>query len=666
MIINVVKDNYLTLAELCEELSVSRATAKNWIRLNKLFPDKVSGGECLFLQSAIDELKRTIYSGEVSVLNTRRNKSFILGNSIYKSYLNDNSENIGVIQNLLKILDGIQLSDDNIKLLLAQCSIQLFFQREGKSLDNGCLLEKYLRGELSIGQLEPFIEPFISDNGFALEFVKSHRELFNFDYHYESGEDVLGLLYLSLKNIGSRKSHGAYYTPTSVVKRLIENLFVESENLTDKKIFDPCCGTGNFLLQLPKCLSLDNIYANDIDEISSQITKINLALYFGDYDYQKLCAHVFCSDFLELEPTVCYDYIIGNPPWGYKFSKKKQCYLKSCFDTAKGKNIESFDVVIEQSLRLLNRGGVLSFVVPESILNVKSHSAVREILIENTEFRYLEYLGNVFDGVLCPSIIMKLEYTKEKMSAEGLKVKDKDRSFIINQSREFTDKNLLFKSTDEEYNLVTKLMKSRDCITLKNNAVFALGIVTGNNSANVGSKKRAGNEPVLRGVDVEKYVINPPKNYIKSNLDGFQQVAPIEYYRAKEKLVYRFIDKQLVFAYDDNQRLSLNSCNILIPQIPGLNIKYVMAVLNSKISQFIYSKRFNSVKILRSHLEELPIPIVEPSVQDGVIKLVDELLLETESNARVKLYSEIEEKIFEIFELTKPERALIMRETKQN
>jgi hypothetical protein len=72
--------------------------------------------------------------------------------------------------------------------------------------------------------------------------------------------------------------------------------------------------------------------------------------------------------------------------------------------------------------------------------------------------------------------------------------------------------------------------------------------------------------------------------------------------------------------------LSLNSCNILIPQIPGLSIKYVLAVLNSSIAQFIYSKMFGSVKVLRSHLEQIPIPNVDDNKQKEHIALANDII----------------------------------------
>ena len=99
----------------------------------------------------------------------------------------------------------------------------------------------------------------------------------------------------------------------------------------------------------------------------------------------------------------------------------------------------------------------------------------------------------------------------------------------------------------------------------------------------------------------------------------------MEKYRAKEKLIYRFISKYLVFAYDDEQKLTLNSANIVIPKVPSYPIKVVAALLNSSLYQFIFQKKFSSIKVLRNHIEQMPLPLWDEEVFNNIVKLVDEV-----------------------------------------
>ena len=142
--------------------------------------------------------------------------------------------------------------------------------------------------------------------------------------------------------------------------------------------------------------------------------------------------------------------------------------------------------------------------------------------------------------------------------------------------------------------------------TLKN-SIWGLGIVTGNNSKFI-TFDSAGAEKIYSGKNIAKGEILESEKYIIYDRESFQQTASEEIYRAKEKLVYKFISKKLVFAYDNKQRLFLNSANILIPDLEDYSIKQVMDCLNSKLFQYIYQKKFNELKVLKGNLLQLPVP----------------------------------------------------------
>ena len=114
--------------------------------------------------------------------------------------------------------------------------------------------------------------------------------------------------------------------------------------------------------------------------------------------------------------------------------------------------------------------------------------------------------------------------------------------------------------------------------------------------------------------------------YIKYNRADFQQCAKDEFYRAKEKLVYKFVSSRLCFTYDDKQRLFLNSANILIPEVEGMSIKTVLAFLNSSLFNFLYVKQFNDLKILKGNLSTLPFPKITAEQDKQFSVLVDHAL----------------------------------------
>ncbi len=673
---------YMTLQEVCEELSVTLPTGRNWLRLGKLNPQVKMDGLPLFTQEYVSQLKNDLMTGKNRALKNRRNKKYISGSSIYESYITAASVNLPKIRHLWETVCSGEavLADMELRALLAECALQLIMQREGIDIsqafkegigvlptaqDEGSpvllgnsVLSRYLRGELPLHGYGFLIDDLLPDKAGALLCMERYPQWFAVEYQYEKTEDILGLLYISCKNLGNRKSTGAYYTPTSVVKKLVGRLFGENR-AGSKTVFDPCCGTGNFLLQLPEEISLEHIYGSDIDEVGVCITRINLALKFGLPSKEILYENIRKKDYLSFVMEESFDYIIGNPPWGYEFTEQEKKRLREKYVCAQAKNIESYDVFTEQAISNLKCGGALSFVLPESILNVRAHMPIRGLLMEGSSVQYLEFLGEAFDGVNCPSIILQVLHDHKALSCMGMTVKDGDRVFTVAEERRVRKECFNFTVTDEEYRILQKIEHVSDKVTLAGHAVFALGIVTGNNRKYISHVKTADNEVVLKGADIHKFRYNKGGNYIVYKPELFQQTAPLQFYKAPQKLLYRFISGELVFAYDDRQTLSLNSCNVVIPKIEGLQMKYILAVLNSRAAQFYFKKSFQSKKVLRSHIEQIPIPAVEEDRQQEVIRLADRLIAPSDDTLIEKDYEILDNKVANIFGLSHKEYAVV-------
>ena len=653
----LIKEKLYSHRDICELFSISEATVKNWIKLRKLVPNIFENNTPLFSKNYIESVMSELKSSSSSALKSRRNKKFASGSFLYKDYVSKDSVNLQNIQYLLDYIveNNITLSEKEISCVLADCAIQLFITKNKINFSCENYLSEYINSNIDLGAFHPLIDDLINDSKENIvSFVKNNPEIFQHKYIYEKKEDILGLLYISLSNLSNRKARGAYFTPTKVVEKVISNL-----DLENRSVIDPCCGSGNFLLQLPNVIDLENIYGNDIDQTSIELTRINMFLKYEPQNTDVLYKNFTTSDFLRNNSELKYQYIIGNPPWGYDFSKAELCDLKKTFKSADTKNLESYDVFVEKSLSCLEKDGVLFFVLPEAILNVKTHKTVRQIILDNARIEYLEYLGNMFDKVQCPSIILKLENRHEKFSCAGMGVKTKDSEFVINTNRTISSEIFNFNMDDEEYLLYNKILAGKNNVFLKDNAIFALGIVTGNNKDFISSTKTETNEPILKGSDITKYKIKEVSNYIEFAPEKFQQVASVEYYRAKEKLFYKFISNKLIFAYDNNQTLSLNSCNILIPTFKNLNIKYVMAILNSSVAQFIFKKQYNSIKVLRSHIESIPIPICDERIQGEIIDYVDKILLTGDKTQYKSFCKQIDEHVATLYVLSENEYKII-------
>lgn len=648
-------NSFYHINDLCDVFSVSKATIKNWEKLKKITPDIIIDNEPCFSKQYINKMLKKIKSQASEMLKSRRNKTFVKGSFFYKDYISENSRNLKIVQDLLGFISekNLILSGSEIKYLLVDCAIQMYSDFAENNINN---LQTYLQvaennEDTCFNQL---LDDLITDKNKAELFIKNNPDLFCHKFVYEPNEDILGLLYLSLSDLADRKARGAYFTPTKIVQKIINNI-----KFSCGDILDPCCGTGNFLLQLPTDVKLENIHGNDIDPTSIHLTRINMALKFQTKDIDLLRKNFTVSDFLKAKNTNFYKYIIGNPPWGYKFSTDEIKNLSKIYQSANGKNVESYDVFVEKSLSILEQDGILSFVLPEAILNVKNHQPIRKYILNNATFSYLEYLGNMFDKVQCPSIILQLKKEKQAFQTLGMQIKSQNKEFLINTKRVLTSEVFNLDLNDQEHLIFDKIMNLPNRVYLKNNGIFALGIVTGDNKNLLSKVKKEKFEPIIKGTDISKFKIRTATNFIKFEPQNYQQVAPVEYYRTPEKLFYKFISNKLIFAYDNHQTLSLNSCNILIPKFKDLDIKYIMAVLNSSVAQFIFQKKFNSIKVLRSHLESLPLPKCDKKTQQQIINTVNKILETSNKSTAHELFAELDLIISKLYNLSFEEYSLI-------
>lgn len=95
---NVQKDAF-TIDDICKTLSISKATAKNWIRLGKIVPDM--NGQ-LFSPEYIEKFVANLKSSNNTKLKRRRNKKNATGKVLYKDYVHTAS-NQKLVADLLEL-----------------------------------------------------------------------------------------------------------------------------------------------------------------------------------------------------------------------------------------------------------------------------------------------------------------------------------------------------------------------------------------------------------------------------------------------------------------------------------------------------------------------------------------------------------------------------------
>lgn len=604
----------LTINETADLLLVSPATIRNWLKTGRLTAQEQRKGKPMFSQQKILELKQALAAGADPSLKSRRNKSYVQGREALLSYLTEDSPNRQLAR---RLASHAEMSQDSLPRLLAGAARSLCAQRGLLEGDAKALTEQLLQ-ELFAALGEP--------PEAALAVSEEDWLSLGSTPTYVEGEDFLGFVYSALQPTRDRKRSGAYFTPVALSRELNEKLFSLSPDSDSGDILDPACGTGSFLINLPSFVSFARIYGNDQDPVAIALAKLNCLLKYQNLTYEQLTEHFTCQDFLQLTTHRHFQHIIGNPPWGSHLDREQLAVLSSSLTTAGRKSCDVFDLFLEKGGRMLAPGGQLAFLLPQALLTVRSHERIRAFLLQQGMFRYVRELPPSFGSVNCPELFLVWEKDATKQGTDGIPgdaklsrtdgarslqplVEDSQgRSIPMKEPRVFSPDFMPFFLSDPDYARLQRALQLKQAVYLKGHATFGLGIVTGDNRRLLHREEGPGLEPILTGSDVHPFRLADPSRFLRYEPESLQQTAPAEQYRSP-KLVYRFINKGLVFALDEQGLLTLNSCNFLIPGEGLPTVWYLLAILNSQAAEFIFQNRFASLKVLRQHLEQLPIPL---------------------------------------------------------
>ena len=270
--------------------------------------------------------------------------------------------------------------------------------------------------------------------------------------------------------------------------------------------------------------------------------------------------------------------------------------------------MDSSSLFLGLSISLLKDKGILCFLLPDAFFNIASFEDIRKCILKYKIKRLVNY-GKIFKGLLASAQSITIEKTPQ-IDQPILCESSQYKHTRTQKSFEQNPKHIFNFSINQKDTDLIKFVYTRRHLTLYNNAKWALGIVTGGNER-ICTKTQSNNSiPIFRGKDIFPNTLKEPSLFINPSLDKCQQVAPLEMYNAKEKLIYRFISNRLVFFYDDKQRYILNSANLLIlnKSFP-ISHQQLCDLFNSDFMNWLFRSLFNTHKILRSDLELLPIHV---------------------------------------------------------
>jgi len=196
-----------------------------------------------------------------------------------------------------------------------------------------------------------------------------------------------------------KKANGSYYTPDSLADFLIAKATAHIRGKREIRVLEPSCGDGSFLRALSRA-TIECRFV--IDGVELQRHAIGKAKAPQKHRTKVRLHH---KDFLLFQPNKIYDLVIGNPPYIrrklLKPSQKERCkhiHRSAGLGDRAVNNI--WTAFLVKSAQHLSKDGVLAFVLPAELLQVKFAQEIQSFLKQYFErIEIYSFREIVFDNL---------------------------------------------------------------------------------------------------------------------------------------------------------------------------------------------------------------------------------------------------------------------------
>ena len=400
-----------------------------------------------------------------------------------------------------------------------------------------------------------------------------------------------------------------------------------------------------------------------------------------------------------------FDVIVGNPPYGAKLDRRERSYFNTRFQH-QDYQLDSYLLFLERAISLLAPNGYLGMILPNTWLTSLTYVNVRRLLTEQTTILDIGYISKqVFPDAIVDTVTLVVQ---KRAPSKGHAVKvvqrgqdDWDKIHSVPQQRwmmlDGQPINIFLDETAVA--LLQRVHKSSTslgeiCIITQGCKPYQTGkgdppqtreIV---DSKPFDSKSKLDDtfRPLLRGSYMNGYVILWDHNYWISYGKWLAEPRPSAGFDLPEKIIIRQTGDSLIAALDRQQFIVRDNLYTIRPRHDGLDLRYVLGLLNSRLLTFVY-RSINPeqgealAQVKKGHLVQLPIRCInfddpaDVARHDRMVGMVEEMLRlqkeHTEAEAlkedrrhdlarRIeRLDAEIDALVYELYGLTEEEIGVV-------
>jgi len=405
-----------------------------------------------------------------------------------------------------------------------------------------------------------------------------------------------------------------------------------------------------------------------------------------------------------------FDVVIGNPPWGADIDNYTK-YFEKHYPNSTKSHKDSFKLFMEKGYNILKDKGCFGLIIPSAFMLQPRYIDVRRFLRDNTT---ILKLWNVGDGVFginvnAPCAIFtalkeKYNINHQVLFLDTMSLKGNEQRIDIIAApvyRTINQENYnktveetfvsFYRELKENEVLLENILDCKDC-GIKQQRVGVGMMEKGKSDLTErlfyeGKKENSNDILYLIGADLDKngWLINKSNlRYFRANYKKILKKNEIVYFNEDvftldEKIVWRQTSDRIRASILDKYWFA-NTLQAGILKDNKYNLKYVLALLNSKYLNYIYMETvreggrvFPQVKM--GKVRALPFRCIDFSIKaekdkhDHIVSLAEKMLEfkknETEepneqrktviSRATDALDREIDKAVYELYGLTEDE-----------
>ena len=229
----------------------------------------------------------------------------------------------------------------------------------------------------------------------------------------------------STTKLGSKiDSLGVHFTPPALARTVVEEALFAMQDLPNEVvIFDPACGSGEFLRETIRQLDQSS-YSGKVRLIGWDISEaaVSMANFLLSWEIRntkkQIEMDIKCKDSLNSDWPLNADFILMNPPFAswQGMTADQRALVRKILGKAGRPRPDLSYVFLQKASRCLKQGGVLGSIIPASILDGYSAESLRKDLSDIMSPRIIARLGSpiLFSGAIIDAGIYVSRKGKQK------------------------------------------------------------------------------------------------------------------------------------------------------------------------------------------------------------------------------------------------------------